>query len=228
MSSPKARVVAIGEVLIEMARGGDGRFAVGCGGDTFNTAVYLARAGIPTAFATALGDDPFSDRILALATAEGVQSDLMLRVPGRLPGIYVIDGDAAGKRTFHYWRDGEPASRIVRARGLGPHRREPCSRPSWCISPASRCRSIPTPRSAVSWRSSRWRGSTARRSRSTAISGRAAGRATSRARARCSWKRSSASTSRCRPMTTKRCCGATRRRRRRSSACRRSASARSS
>ena len=72
-----------------MARGGDGRFALGCGGDTFNTAVYLARAGIPTAFATALGDDPYSDGILALAAAEGVQSDLMLRVPGRLPGLYV-------------------------------------------------------------------------------------------------------------------------------------------
>jgi 2-dehydro-3-deoxygluconokinase len=109
MTTQKVRVVAIGEVLIEMARGGDGRFAVGCGGDTFNTAVYLARAGIPTSFATALGDDPFSDRILALAAAEGLQSDLMLRVPGRLPGIYVIDSDAAGKRTFQYWRDGEPA-----------------------------------------------------------------------------------------------------------------------
>ena len=45
-----------------MARGSDGRFALGCGGDTFNTAVYLARAGIPTAFATALGDDPLFGR----------------------------------------------------------------------------------------------------------------------------------------------------------------------
>jgi 2-dehydro-3-deoxygluconokinase len=112
MSSQKARVIAVGEVLIEMARGGDGRFAAGCGGDTFNTAVYLARAGIPTAFATALGDDPFSDQILALAAAEGVQSELMLRVPGRLPGIYVIDSDAAGKRKFHYWREGEPAHEL--------------------------------------------------------------------------------------------------------------------
>jgi 2-dehydro-3-deoxygluconokinase len=109
MSGQNAHVVVVGEVLIEMARGGDGRFVAGCGGDTFNTAVYLARAGIPTAFATALGDDPFSDRILALATAEGVRSDLILRAPGRLPGIYIIDGDAAEKRTFHHWREGEPA-----------------------------------------------------------------------------------------------------------------------
>ncbi|MCC6887826.1 MAG: sugar kinase [Hyphomicrobiales bacterium] len=112
MAGEKTRVVAVGEVLIEMARGGDGRFAAGCGGDTFNTAVYLARAGIPTAFATALGDDPYSDRIVALATAEGVQSDLVLRVAGRLPGIYLIDGDSAGKRSFHYWREGAPAREL--------------------------------------------------------------------------------------------------------------------
>ena len=73
MSEQQGRVVAIGEVMVEMARGSDGRFTLSCGGDTFNTAVYLARAGIPTAFATALGDDPFSDGILALAAAEGVR-----------------------------------------------------------------------------------------------------------------------------------------------------------
>src|SRR5688500_14219004 len=65
----QGRVVAIGDVMVEMARSSDGRFTPSCGGDTFNTAVYLARAGIPTAFATALGDDPFSDGILALAAA---------------------------------------------------------------------------------------------------------------------------------------------------------------
>ena len=50
----RASVVVVGEVMIEIARS-DGRTSLGCGGDTFNTAVYLARAGIPVAFATALG-----------------------------------------------------------------------------------------------------------------------------------------------------------------------------
>ena len=59
MSDQKSRVVAVGEVMVEMARGGDGRFGQGCGGDTFNTAVYLARAGVDVAYATALGDDPY-------------------------------------------------------------------------------------------------------------------------------------------------------------------------
>jgi len=58
MSEQRPRVVSIGEALIEFVRGGDGRFGIGCSGDTFNVAVYLARAGIDAAFATALGDDP--------------------------------------------------------------------------------------------------------------------------------------------------------------------------
>jgi 2-dehydro-3-deoxygluconokinase len=112
MSEQKPRVVAIGEVMIELARGGDGRFAVACGGDTFNTAVYLARAGIDVAFASALGDDPFSDGILALAAAEGVASDLILRVPGRLPGLDLIDTDAAGRRHVHCWHSEAPAREL--------------------------------------------------------------------------------------------------------------------
>ena len=58
MAEQKPSVVAIGEVMAELARGSDGRFSMSCGGDTFNTAVYLARAGIEVAYATALGDDP--------------------------------------------------------------------------------------------------------------------------------------------------------------------------
>jgi 2-dehydro-3-deoxygluconokinase len=95
--------------MVEMARGNDGRFGIACGGDTFNTAVYLARSGINVAYATALGDDPYSDGILALAAAEGVASDLMLRVPGRMPGLYLIETDPAGERRFYYWRDNSPA-----------------------------------------------------------------------------------------------------------------------
>jgi 2-dehydro-3-deoxygluconokinase len=105
----ETQVVCVGEVMIELARGADGRFAMGCGGDTFNTAIYLARAGLRTAFATALGDDPYSGGVLALAAAEGVTSELVLRVPGRLPGLYVVDADASGKRQLHYWQAEAPA-----------------------------------------------------------------------------------------------------------------------
>jgi 2-dehydro-3-deoxygluconokinase len=112
MSEQKPRVIVVGEALIELARGADGRFTLGCAGDTFNTAIYLARAGLDTAFATALGDDPYSDAIVALAAAEGIAGDLMLRVPGRLPGLCLADLDAKGDRHLSYWRDSAPAGEL--------------------------------------------------------------------------------------------------------------------
>jgi 2-dehydro-3-deoxygluconokinase len=105
----RTRVVSVGEVMIELARGGDGRFGIGCGGDTFNTAVYLARAGAEVAYATALGDDPYSEGILALAAAENVARDLVLRAPGRKPGLYVVDSDSNGQRRLYDWHDAAPA-----------------------------------------------------------------------------------------------------------------------
>jgi 2-dehydro-3-deoxygluconokinase len=97
--------------VIELARGADGTFALSCGGDVFNTAIYLARAGIGVAFATALGDDPYSDSAVALAAAEGVPSNLMLRVPGRLPALCLIE-TATGVDTARRWDEAAPAREL--------------------------------------------------------------------------------------------------------------------
>ena len=112
MSEQKPRVVTIGEAIVELVRGGDGRFGIGCAGDTFNVAVYLARAGLDVAFATALGDDPYSQAILALADAESVSRDLVLRVRGRLPGLCVSDTDTGGAPLRHAWRGEAPAREL--------------------------------------------------------------------------------------------------------------------
>ena len=109
MAEATPRVICVGEVMVELTRGADGRLTQGCGGDTFNTAVYLARSGVDVAYATALGDDRYSERIVALAAAEGIAGDLMLRVPGRVPGLYIVETDESGKRSFSFWRDGAPA-----------------------------------------------------------------------------------------------------------------------
>ena len=228
MSDQKSRVVAVGEVMVEMARGGDGRFGHGCGGDTFNTAVYLARAGVDVAYATALGDDPYSDGIVSLAPAEGVKTDLMLRVPGRQPGLYLIETDPKGERTLLLLARHLAGARTVRTRRTGAAIAESLltARADLFLRHHAvallQHRARPFPRDPRA-------GAQAGRARSpsTATSGRAAGRATCRAPAPCSSRRSSASMSRCRPTTTRRCCGATRARRPRSSGCRRSASARS-
>jgi len=110
MTEKNARAICIGEAVIELTRGADGKFALSSSGDTFNAAIYLARAGIDVAFATAVGDDSYSDGIVALAAAEGVATDLILRVPGRLPALCLVENGPAGARSLRYWRDGAPAA----------------------------------------------------------------------------------------------------------------------
>ena len=107
-----SRVICIGECMVELARGRDGRFGLAFGGDTYNTAVYLARSGILTGYATLLGDDPYSQAILDLARAEDVATDLIGIVPGRSAGLYMIETTASGERSFHYWRDRSPAREL--------------------------------------------------------------------------------------------------------------------
>ncbi|WP_448206982.1 sugar kinase [Azospirillum sp. sgz302134] len=109
MGESAQRVAALGECMIEMVRRPDGTFTMGFGGDTLNTAVYLARLGAPVDYVTALGDDPNSDSMVATWTAEGVGTGHVLRVPGRVPGLYMIETDDKGERRFLYWRDSAPA-----------------------------------------------------------------------------------------------------------------------
>ncbi len=109
MSETAKRAICVGEATIELARGGDGRFALASSGDTFNTAIYLARAGQPVAFASALGDDTYSDAIVSLAKAESIDTDLLARVTGRLPTLALVDANLKGEHRSHVWRDSAPA-----------------------------------------------------------------------------------------------------------------------
>jgi 2-dehydro-3-deoxygluconokinase len=103
------KVASIGECMIEFSAARDGLFARGFGGDTLNTAVYLSRLGVDTAYVTALGDDALSEAMLAAWQAEGIDTHEVQRQPGRVPGLYMIERDARGERSFLYWRDRAPA-----------------------------------------------------------------------------------------------------------------------
>lgn len=103
------RLAAIGECMIELSEHPDGRITRAFGGDTLNTAVYLARLGMPVDYITALGDDLWSDEMLSAWQAEGVGTGSVIRSKGRLPGLYIIQTDERGERRFSYWRDRAPA-----------------------------------------------------------------------------------------------------------------------
>ncbi len=107
------RVALFGECMIELRGEAFGSKQEGFGGDTLNTAVYLARLSrgqrVDVGYATALGTDPLSARMLAAWQAEGIDTTLVRRLAGRLPGLYAIELDASGERQFYYWRDNSAA-----------------------------------------------------------------------------------------------------------------------
>ena len=107
-----SRVACIGECMVEFKEQPDGLFQRSYGGDTLNTAVYLARLGVAVDYVTAVGDDAWSDEMLAFWRAEGVGTGLVPRLPGRLPGLYVIQTDGRGERRFLYWRDSAAARHL--------------------------------------------------------------------------------------------------------------------
>jgi 2-dehydro-3-deoxygluconokinase len=91
--------------MIELRQSSGSQLSRGYGGDTLNTAVYLARLGVAVDYITALGDDPISEEMVGSWAAEGVGTGLVARLPGKLPGLYMIQTDEAGERRFYHWRD---------------------------------------------------------------------------------------------------------------------------
>ncbi|MGH6753255.1 MAG: sugar kinase [Bradyrhizobium sp.] len=107
------RVACIGECMIELKQADGGLFSRGYGGDTLNTAVYLARLGAGTDYITALGDDTLSDEMIAGWATEGVGTARVSRLPGKLPGLYMIQTDDKGERRFFHWRESAAARSLM-------------------------------------------------------------------------------------------------------------------
>lgn len=106
------RVVVLGEAMIELSDITEENASIGVAGDTFNTAVYLARQQVDVQFVTALGIDPFSDRIRRALTRENIGTDWVMSMPTRIPGLYAISVDDDGERSFDYWRTQSAARKL--------------------------------------------------------------------------------------------------------------------
>lgn len=102
------KIAVIGECMIELSQKG-ADVQRGFGGDTLNTSVYIARqvdsAALAVHYVTALGTDSFSQQMLEAWQHENVDTSLTQRMENRLPGLYYIETDDTGERTFYYWRN---------------------------------------------------------------------------------------------------------------------------
>ena len=100
------RIVCIGECMVELRAVGADTFARSYAGDVYNTAVYLKRS-LPDAqvqFLTAIGDDAMSSAMRRMWHAQEIDDALAFPVPGGSAGLYLIETDALGERSFQYWR----------------------------------------------------------------------------------------------------------------------------
>jgi 2-dehydro-3-deoxygluconokinase len=109
------RIASAGECMVELRHRSDHDLELGFGGDTLNTAVYLARllegSAARVDYVTALGEDLYSEQMLAMWRSEGVGVAHVARLARCLPGLYTIRTDERGERTFTYWRDTSAARR---------------------------------------------------------------------------------------------------------------------
>ncbi|PMG99412.1 sugar kinase [Vibrio lentus] len=115
-----SHIAIIGECMIELNGAPFGTMQQTYGGDTLNAAVYLNRSAtsysrssdapmIRTSYVTALGSDAISQQMLNRWQDEGLSTDFVLIDEQRSPGLYLIQLDDVGERTFLYWRNDSAA-----------------------------------------------------------------------------------------------------------------------
>ncbi|MDD1795494.1 sugar kinase [Enterovibrio sp. ZSDZ42] len=114
-------IAIIGECMIELNGKPFGSMHQTFGGDTLNAAVYLRRGteanahpdNIKVSYVTALGTDPISQGMLTRWQQEGISTELVLQDNTRTPGLYLIQLDDQGERTFLYWRNRSAARYLL-------------------------------------------------------------------------------------------------------------------
>ncbi|PUE17270.1 sugar kinase [Limnohabitans sp. MMS-10A-178] len=111
--------VAIGECMLEVQANGFGPSVLSYGGDTFNTAVYLRRCSSPdkieVSYTSGLGTDHLSQILRNEWEKLGLNLNTVEYIEGRLPGMYLIETDSNGERTFHFWRENSAARAYFQA-----------------------------------------------------------------------------------------------------------------
>jgi 2-dehydro-3-deoxygluconokinase len=109
------KVVLFGECMLELRQAKEGVMNQSFAGDTFNTAVYMKRT-FPQqdiAFMTAVGKDTISQQMVSACGLENLNNQHILAKSERNPGIYLVQTDDEGERSFLYWRDSSAAKQVM-------------------------------------------------------------------------------------------------------------------
>lgn len=98
--------------MVELYQGKEG-VKLGFGGDTLNTAIYLSRLvnsdDNTVNYVTAVGKNPLSQQMVQSWEDEGIDTTYVHALDDKDPGLYLINVDEAGERSFTYWRSDSAA-----------------------------------------------------------------------------------------------------------------------
>jgi len=97
--------------MLEVRPMGGEDYRLSFAGDIYNAAVYLKRCApeIDVQFLSATGNDPLSAKMRSVWAKHGIGDQLCPSVGNDPPGLYLIDLDPQGERSFVYWRAASPA-----------------------------------------------------------------------------------------------------------------------
>ena len=105
----------IGECMVELRAMSAATLHQSFAGDVYNSAVYLKRCfpQVTTSVVTALGQDNLSKKMLERFESEQINTQLVFAHDSKVPGVYYIETDEHGERSFIYWRNDSAAKKVV-------------------------------------------------------------------------------------------------------------------
>lgn len=109
------KIVFAGEAMLELTRAGSEQYNRAFAGDVFNSSVYLKRA-FPEhqiSFMSGIGEDALSEQFMDVLKTEHIDTQFIGRTPQFNMGIYMVNTDDKGERSFLYWRNSSAAKEVM-------------------------------------------------------------------------------------------------------------------
>jgi len=112
------QITLMGECMVEFGSAAQPKhYKQGFAGDVFNTAIYIKRCMADKAqvkFLSAIGNDALSDEMLCQMQTESLDTSLVYKTDSAQMGLYLINVDDQGERSFTYWRDTSAAKQTIK------------------------------------------------------------------------------------------------------------------
>jgi len=115
-------IVVMGECMVEFGAASNVEsqeklYNQSFAGDVFNTGIYIKRCienEADVSFLSAVGDDELSDQLVKMMDKENLSDQRLYRSKTEKMGLYLINVDNKGERSFTYWRENSAAKNLIK------------------------------------------------------------------------------------------------------------------